>query len=54
MYRLNSKFTICDLAASDKVSAKEEIEARRLVDLRKLNLSVKTVEKVISAISANN
>ena len=53
VYRLNSKFTICDLASSDKVSAQEEIDSRRLVDLRKLNLSVKTVEKVLCALGAN-
>ena len=53
VYRLGSKFNICDLAASDKVSADEEIAARFLVDLRKLNHSLKSIEKVITAISAN-
>ena len=46
-----AKFNIADLADSDQVSAQEEIDARHLVDLKKLNLSVKTLEKVINAIS---
>ena len=45
-----AKFNICDLAASDKVSAQEEIDARHLVDLRKIDLSVKTIEKVLKAV----
>ena len=45
-----AKLNICDLAASDKVSAQEEIDARHLVDLRKIDLSVKTLEKVLKAV----
>ena len=32
-----AKFNFCDLASSDRVSAQEELDARHLVDLKKLN-----------------
>ena len=47
--KISSKFNFCDLASSDRVSAQEEIDARHLCDMRKLNVSVKTFEKVITA-----
>ena len=43
-----TKFNFCDLSSSDRVSAQEEIDARHLVDLKKLNLGVKTITKVLT------
>ena len=39
-----SKFNICDLGGSDKISSEEKKNARLLVDPEKLNLSVKAFE----------
>ena len=48
-----TRFNFCDLAASDQVSLQEEIDARHLVDLKKIDLSVKTLEKVVKTVYAS-
>lgn len=42
-----AKFNFCDLESCNKVTTEEEFDARHLVDLKKLNVSLKSVEKVI-------
>lgn len=49
-----AKLNLCDLAGSEKINKDEEMEAKHLLELKTINLSLTTLGKVISALSKKN
>lgn len=45
-----AKLNLCDLAGSEKINKDEEMNAKHLLELKTINLSLTTLGKVISAL----
>jgi kinesin family member 5 len=46
-----AKLNLCDLAGSEKINKDEEMEAKHLLELKTINLSLTTLGKCISSLS---
>ena len=46
-----SKLNLCDLAGSEKLNKEEEIETGHITELKKINLSLTTLGKVIQLLA---
>jgi hypothetical protein len=51
---LRSKLNLCDLAGSEKLNTDEEIEKEHINELKKINLSLTILGKVISFLASTN
>jgi hypothetical protein len=51
---LRSKFNLCDLAGSEKMVIDEVLAKQHVTELKKINLSLTVLGKVISDLSKNN
>lgn len=49
-----SKLNLGDLAGSEKINKDEEMQARHMLELRNINLSLTTLGKVIQLLSTQN
>ena len=49
-----SKLNLGDLAGSEKINKDEEMQARHMLELRNINLSLTTLGKVIQQLSTNS
>ena len=45
-----SILNLCDLAGSEKINKEEEMQAKHMLELRNINLSLTNLGKVISAL----
>jgi|LakMenEpi03Aug12_release.lakeMendotaPanAssembly.Ray.scaffolds.fasta_scaffold834997_1 hypothetical protein len=51
---LRSKLNLCDLAGSEKLNTDEEIEREHVNELKKINLSLTILGKVISFLASTS
>lgn len=49
-----AKLNLGDLAGSEKINKEEEMQAKHLLELRNINLSLSTLGKVIQLLSKDN